>query len=180
MNSQVLLVVAVLFASVSITNGEHIKAIRSQRQFDSSCSLKYIKHGCYKDKSKPSLRTLKELIFQDRYKGKTFSGQKISWKNWATYLPELVCRCAMAASKKGYVYFGIQFYGECWSSADAESRFHMYGATNNCVNTDYNPCDDQASNEACAGANHSNYVYEIVKDFPDGSATGPPIEPQEY
>ena len=39
----------------------------------------------------------------------------------------------------------------------------MYRATNNCVNTDYNPCDDQASNEACAGAKHSNYVYEIVK-----------------
>ena len=79
------------------------------------------------------------------------------------YSSRLVCRCAIAASKKGYVYFGIQFYGECWSSADADSRFHMYGATNNCVNTDYNPCDDQASNEACAGANHSNYVYEIVK-----------------
>ena len=79
------------------------------------------------------------------------------------YSSRLVCRCAIAASKKGYVYFGIQFYGECWSSADADSRFHMYGATNNCVNTDYNPCDDQARNEACAGANHSNYVYEIVK-----------------
>ena len=78
------------------------------------------------------------------------------------YSSRLVCRCAKAASNKGYVYFGIQFYGECWSSVDAESRFHMYGATNNCVNTGYNPCDDQASNEACAGANHSNYVYEIV------------------
>ena len=33
---------------------------------------------------------MSELLFQDRYKGKGFSGQKVDWKNWDTYLPEYV------------------------------------------------------------------------------------------
>lgn len=79
------------------------------------------------------------------------------------YCPSrLVCRCAVATNNKGYVYFGIQFYGECWSSADAGDRFHIYGPNDKCVNTEYKSCDDQASGEACAGAGHANYVYEIV------------------
>lgn len=36
MNSQVLLVVAVLFAAASITTGDHTKGIRSQGQFGKS------------------------------------------------------------------------------------------------------------------------------------------------
>ena len=73
-----------------------------------------------------------------------------------------VCRCAVAASNKGYVYFGIQFYGECWSSAEAPNRFHTYGPSDNCVNTEFQSCDDQASDETCAGKDRANYVYEIV------------------
>ena len=39
----------------------------------------------------------------------------------------------------------------------------MYGPNNKCVNTKYKSCDDQARDEACAGVNLANYVYEIVQ-----------------
>lgn len=45
MNSQVLLVVAVLFAAASITNGDHTKGIRSQGQFGKSSVIYVIDAG---------------------------------------------------------------------------------------------------------------------------------------
>lgn len=45
MNSQVLLVVAVLFASVSITNGDHTKEIRTQGQFGKSSLIMLLMLG---------------------------------------------------------------------------------------------------------------------------------------
>lgn len=56
---------------------------------DYSCSVKHVKAGCFNDKTKPSLRAMSELLFQDRSdKGKSFSGKKVDWNNWNTYLPE--------------------------------------------------------------------------------------------
>ena len=81
-------------------------------------------------------------------------------ENWNSTC-RLICRCALAAGNKGYTFFGIQHYGECWSSADAASRFHMYGPNNKCINTEFKSCNNQASNEACAGVKYANYVYEI-------------------
>lgn len=76
-------------------------------------------------------------------------------------LLSLVCRCAEAASNRGLVFFGIQFYGECWSSADAAQRFFIYHSNDKCVDTEYEACDT-ASDKACAGVAHMNYVYELV------------------
>lgn len=45
MNSQVLLLVAVLFASVSITNGDHTKGIRTQGQFGKSSLIMLLMLG---------------------------------------------------------------------------------------------------------------------------------------
>ena len=80
--------------------------------------------------------------------------------NWNSTC-RLICRCAKAADNKGYEFFGIQHYGECWSSADAASRFHIYGPNDKCINTEFKSCDNQASDEACSGVNYANYVYEI-------------------
>lgn len=153
---------------------------KKQALSDYSCSVKHVKAGCFNDKTKPSLRAMSELLFQDRSdKGKSFSGQKVDWNNWNTYLPDLVCRCAVAAVNRGYTFFGIQFYGECWSSSDAASRFYIYHKNDKCVNTEYKPCD-KASDKPCAGVAHANFVYEIVPDSPNGSGVGPPINPEEY
>lgn len=77
------------------------------------------------------------------------------------FLLSLVCRCAKAAANRGFVFFGIQFYGECWSSADAAQRFFKYHSNDKCVDTEYEACDT-ASDKACAGVARMNYVYEIV------------------
>lgn len=45
MNSQVLLLVAVLFASVSITKGDHTKGIRTQGQFGKSSLIMLLMLG---------------------------------------------------------------------------------------------------------------------------------------
>ena len=73
----------------------------------------------------------------------------------------LVCRCAQAAANRRFVFFGIQFYGECWSSADAAQRFFKYHSNDKCVDTEYEACDT-ANDKACAGVARMNYVYEIV------------------
>ena len=41
-----------------------------------------------------------------------WNGKMIEWNNWDVYMPQLICRCALAAKCKGCKYFGIQFYGE--------------------------------------------------------------------
>ena len=81
-------------------------------------------------------------------------------ENWNSTC-RLICRCAKAAGKKGYDFFGIQHYGECWSSADAASRFHIYGPNDECINNEFKSCDNLASDGACSGVNYVNYVYEI-------------------
>lgn len=78
------------------------------------------------------------------------------------YLFSLVCRCATAAANKGYSFFGIQFYGECWSSADAAQRLNIYGVSNKCVDTDYKAGCDKVNDKPCAGVAHVNFVYQIV------------------
>ena len=67
--------------------------------------------GCYKDKQlKP--RPLPDLVFTDRdTTSRVYSGQTINWKQWDTYMPKLVCRCAEESVKKMKIVFGIQFYG---------------------------------------------------------------------
>ena len=48
---------------------------------------------------------------RDRY-SHYYNGIDVDWKNWDEYLPAFTCRCAEAAMKKGYKYFGLQFWGE--------------------------------------------------------------------
>jgi len=40
--------------------------------------------------------------------------------------------CAELAYEKGYLYFGIQFYGECWSGPNSEKNFYKYGKSRRC------------------------------------------------
>ena len=48
---------------------------------------------------------------RDRY-SKYYNNFDVDWLNWDTYLPQFACRCADAAKKKGYRYFGLQFWGK--------------------------------------------------------------------
>ena len=73
-----------------------------------------IEVGCYKDK--PGKRALRDLYASFRH--------DIDWYN----IRGMVTRCAERAYERGYRYFGIQFYGECWGDEEGENRYDMHGA----------------------------------------------------
>lgn len=75
----------------------------------------------------------------------------------------LACRlvndCAKLTAKAGYKYFGIQFYGECWSGIKSGLEYYSGGPSNNCISENATRCDDNSC-LSCAGEQYINYVYE--------------------
>lgn len=53
----------------------------------------------------------------------------IDWSN----VNETVKQCADAADKNGYRWFGVQYYGECWSGPSAEVTYNKHGMSTNCA-----------------------------------------------
>ena len=43
-------------------------------------------------------------------------------------------RCAQAAKRAGYLVFGVQYAGQCWSGPLAHVTCKKYGTSTNCVN----------------------------------------------
>ena len=43
-------------------------------------------------------------------------------------------RCAQAAKRAGYLVFGVQYGGECWSGPLAHVTYKKYGTSTKCVN----------------------------------------------
>lgn len=72
-------------------------------------------------------RPLPELI--KNFRGGVGVKSKIDWNN----LNKTIEACAKEASKKGYLYFGLQFYGECWSGPEAHKTYERYGKSNSCT-----------------------------------------------
>ena len=77
------------------------------------------------------------------------------------FYPRLACRCAKEARAIGYSHFGLQFFAECWSDAQAKERYNRYGKSSVCTGFEYKTCNDKDENE-CVGGGNKNYVYEIV------------------
>ena len=68
--------------------------------------------GCFEDS--PSQRTMPDLY-------KNFRGE-IDWHN----VRSTAAKCARGAAEKGYTYYGVQFYGECYG-APGSPDFEKYG-----------------------------------------------------
>lgn len=129
---------------------------------DTTCSLQYEKVGCFRDRHR-NPRPLPNYLMNDRdVFHKKFSGKLIDWKNWDTYLPDLACRCAKKAQEKGMTFFGLQFYGECWSGDDGHNTFALDGLHKACTDQCYQPC--RRYSKFCVGQNFANYVYKIKSD----------------
>eukprot|EP00112_Aurelia_sp_Birch-Aquarium-sp1_P017464 Seg405.6 transcript_id=Seg405.6/GoldUCD/mRNA.D3Y31 product="hypothetical protein" protein_id=Seg405.6/GoldUCD/D3Y31 len=77
------------------------------------------KVGCYKDKG--DRRALPVLV-------KNFRLGEIDWSD----LDKIVKKCADAVRARGYTWFGVQFYGECWSGPNSWMTYNMYGPSDNC------------------------------------------------
>ena len=71
----------------------------------------------------------------------------------------LVCECANVTAAAGYTYFGIQFFGECWTGENPDVEYDSGGKSNSCFGQNFLPCD--ASFSSCAGEENVNYVYRI-------------------
>ena len=71
-------------------------------------------------------------------------------------------RCAKRAREKEFRYFGLQFYGECWSGKHSE-RLFASKKSSECLGYDYKTCED-STDSACTGNGGHNYVYEIVHE----------------
>ena len=98
-------------------------------------AIEYSRIGCYRDTLvKP--RPLPELI-------ENFRGGRVDWNN----LNNTIAACAEAAKKKGYLYFGLQFYGECWSGPQAQLTYARDGPSKNCSKG--------------VGEERANFVYKI-------------------
>lgn len=68
--------------------------------------------GCFNDIHARGHRPLPNLLFTDRdVDSEKFSGIRVDWENWEAYVKNLVCRCAERAQAKGYMFFGLQYYG---------------------------------------------------------------------
>lgn len=93
--------------------------------------------GCFKDAIKKEDRALPVLLRNYRTTG------ELDWRN----LKDVVLKCAEEVRKKGWVYFGIQFWGECWSGPSAHVTYDVYGkTTTGCFNDTW-------------GMEFSNFVY---------------------
>lgn len=84
--------------------------------------------------------------------------------------------CAEKAREKGFNFFGIQFYTECWSGTGAEKTYGRDGTSKDCKNG--------------FGKSGANFVYRFSdygecevfvlispKDFHDQDGPGPVITP---
>ena len=73
----------------------------------------------------------------------------------------LVCRCAKKARKKAFTYFGLQFYGECWSGVRANVSYDNDGPSKGCVGKKLRQrC--RHSDPLCVGKAKRNFIYKLV------------------
>lgn len=89
--------------------------------------------GCYKD-------TYADRAMPVMYKN--FRNQV----NWYS-MDRTVNQCAHVAYQSGYQYFGVQFYGECWSGVTANETYDKYGEATTCWEG--------------VGEHWTNYVYKF-------------------
>lgn len=68
-----------------------------------------------------------------------------------------VNQCAQVAFDRGYEYFSVQFYGECFGGEDAGTMYSKYGKSGNCW-----VFNDQ--NGHAVGSDLTNFVYQFQQD----------------
>ena len=69
----------------------------------------------------------------------------IDWNN----LNKTISECARRVNKRGLHYFGIQFYGECWSGKNEARTYNKQGRSTNRF--------------LGVGKGNANFVYAFVE-----------------
>jgi len=89
--------------------------------FLSAPSWTIVPVGCYRD-SYVEPRPLPELIADFR---NTIDSKDVK---------KTIMACAEKAREKGFKFFGIQYYTECWSGTGAEKTYERDGTSKDCEN----------------------------------------------
>lgn len=82
-------------------------------------------------------------------------------------LSRFTCACAMMAKQKNYDYFGIEFYGECWSGMSPNYMYDVHGESENCdmIRKEvcaFKACEEQRKDSRlCVGTQWALYVYSV-------------------
>ena len=97
----------------------------------------YERVGCFKDTT-ANPRPLPILVKNYRWPS------QIDWKN----LNKTIRSCAKEVKGAGYIYFGLQFYGECWSGPQAHLTYDEDGDSKHCT--------------LGVGKARANFVYKLV------------------
>jgi len=125
------------------------------------CHTYYEPVGCFKD-SQVAPRPLPNYIMTERdFTLDNWNGRLVDWKNWNTYSPELICRCASVAREMEHDLFAVQFWGECWSGSSS-ANYVRDGISTNCRGRDFDTCP--CNSYHCVGKARTNYVYKLTND----------------
>lgn len=136
----------------------------SGKYANDKCVRTYKKVGCFKDRIIPDRPLPNELVNRRDPVNNNWDGYLINWHDYPGTLHAIACKCAELAKARNHAFFGLQFYGECWSGPRSE----MYARdgiapAEDCVGVDYNTCDNKAETE-CIGKAFTNYIYKTVND----------------
>lgn len=122
-----------VFFSGLITAEDNTKTVL----FDDEGGIHYERVGCFRDNLEVP-RPLPLLVKNYR------RPRKIDWNN----LNNTIRACAKEVEKAGYMYFGLQFYGECWSGPQAHLTYDEDGESKGCIDG--------------VGMQRANFVYRLV------------------
>ena len=67
----------------------------------------------------------------------------------------------MAAQEKGYTFFGLQYFGECWSGLNSRKTPKRHGKSKKCLNEFFGECEKEDEGN-CVGGENANYVFEVI------------------
>lgn len=134
----------------------HCGLLKAQVSGNLNYCVEYEKVGCFND-NRSVQRPLPVLIGSQR--------GALDWSNLKQLARSTVAACAALASRKGFTVFGLQFFGECWSGANASQTYAKDGPSQLCLmaasEREFKKCND-ASIEPCLGVDFKNYVYRII------------------
>ncbi|XP_047127311.1 collagen alpha-1(XII) chain [Hydra vulgaris] len=126
------------------------------------CAIEYKKVGCFKDRIVPEGSLSTESISDSEPENRIWDLNTLEWKEWSDSLEILACLCAEKAKLFGYKFFGLYFFGKCWSGSLLTHNNRGERSTN-CISEDFKRCNDSSS-ETCVGKTNTNYIYSFVKD----------------
>lgn len=133
-----------------------------------TCIRTYSKIGCFKSPAEPHMT----LLIDDHDPTSPYNkGYLVDTVNFKKSTHSLACRCAAEATRKGYTYFSIRFWGQCYVGKDYKNVQAMVDdphthSSPSCVDPHYQACNGNHGHE-CLGWANADYIYSIYGASPE-------------